>query len=258
MKIWYAVNQQFHRPEYKGQKIVKNDYIRFGKIIYKVKYISTTPSESAANPVKPPPPTTVENSRRAKLNQVTPLTPKPSLSQNFAEEHKMLQDSLANNSALAATIDQFEGSRMETPNLISHVRSNSRAQKLQNTPLEESKDDEHDDFEQKDYACNDLDMSINYELPANLDEKEPDFEIISADCRICLQEGKVIGENHEDYDTLLAANPCKCTGYVHITCLREWLKVHRKTFFENNVCTSYIWDKIRCEICLHSYPDYIF
>ena len=52
-------------------------------------------------------------------------------------------------------------------------------------------------------------------------------QIQKGDWRICLQEGEILGEKHTNYDELLVANPCKCSGYIHVTWLREWLKVHR-------------------------------
>jgi len=81
----------------------------------------------------------------------------------------------------------------------------------------------------------DLEISIDTsKLPPV--ELEP-FNPTKADCRICLQEGKILNEAENDplSDEYLVSNPCRCKGYVHVNCLREWLKVHRKVLFQTEV-----------------------
>jgi len=106
----------------------------------------------------------------------------------------------------------------------------------------------------EDAKLQDLDICHNapYKDQADL------LEAKTVDCRICLQEGTVLGERHDDYDELLVSNPCKWKGYLHVNCLRQWLKVHRHIIFENQVWKSIIWTNLRWEICLDPYPDYIF
>ena len=104
----------------------------------------------------------------------------------------------------------------------------------------------------------DLELSID---SSNLPAVELDsFNPTKADWRICLQEGKILCDESQNAldDEYLVQNPWKCKGYLHVNCLKEWLKVHRKILFTTEVWTSYIWDNIRCEICLQAYPDHIY
>lgn len=104
----------------------------------------------------------------------------------------------------------------------------------------------------------DLDISIDDSKIQDGDFNS--FTHIKADWRICLQEGKILCEESHDAldDEYLVQNPWKWKGYLHVNWLKQWLKVHRRVIFTTEVCTSYIWDNIRCEICLKAYPDHIY
>ena len=62
-------------------------------------------------------------------------------------------------------------------------------------------------------------------------------------CRICLHDHNSLE------DPLLS--PCKCIGsmgFVHASCLKEWLKSKVSTRFSMKA-TSYYWKDISCELC---------
>ena len=87
--------------EQREHQIHKGEYIRFGKVIYKIKYISTINKKK------------VNKSRIKKNKKVTPINlPREESNQNTEgeEEAKMLQESIANNSALAVTVDHDQRS----------------------------------------------------------------------------------------------------------------------------------------------------
>ena len=53
-------------------------------------------------------------------------------------------------------------------------------------------------------------------------------------------------------------SPCKCKGsceYVHLKCLKHWID-SKKSTIENseNVCLSFNYKKLSCEICKESLP----
>lgn len=106
-KIWHVINSQFQKSNFKGWMIQKGDYLRFGKIVYKVKYISTIPPSTDTKEKQK----SKKAMRRQNLSKILPssILDTPMLN-NFDEENKMIQESAANNSALAATIDQLESS----------------------------------------------------------------------------------------------------------------------------------------------------
>ncbi|CAI2376075.1 unnamed protein product [Moneuplotes crassus] len=69
-------------------------------------------------------------------------------------------------------------------------------------------------------------------------------------CKICLSE-----EEDPEGDPLIS--PCKCIGtvkYMHVSCLREWIKSKCK-ISEKDYCTTYIWENLFCELCKIKYPD---
>mmetsp|Transcript_17348 Transcript_17348/g.52303 ORF Transcript_17348/g.52303 Transcript_17348/m.52303 type:complete len:392 (+) Transcript_17348:72-1247(+) len=69
-------------------------------------------------------------------------------------------------------------------------------------------------------------------------------------CRICMLEGP-----NED-DPLIA--PCSCKGsvqYVHLACLREWLRVCRKLPVASEACDGFEYHPLKCDICKGSYSS---
>lgn len=69
-------------------------------------------------------------------------------------------------------------------------------------------------------------------------------------CKICLSP-----EEDPDNDPLIS--PCNCDGtmrYLHLECLKEWIKSKCKTVKTDN-CTTYIWENLFCELCKEKYPD---
>lgn len=69
-------------------------------------------------------------------------------------------------------------------------------------------------------------------------------------CRICLLEGS------SDDDPLIS--PCVCKGsieYVHLGCLRHWIKGRLNLTDTNS--GSYFYRPLTCELCKSQYPTYI-
>ena len=81
--------------------------------------------------------------------------------------------------------------------------------------------------------------------------KEVKKEIKKYPCRICYSE--------EDNIENPLFRPCKCSGsmgYIHFKCLKKWF--HSKIEFDNtDLIITYSINKIKCELCKESYPDYI-
>lgn len=72
-------------------------------------------------------------------------------------------------------------------------------------------------------------------------------------CRICL-----INNLYPDPLDNTLVSPCKCKGsceYVHLKCLKHWID-SKKSTIENseNVCLSFNYKKLSCEICKESLP----
>lgn len=45
--------------------------------------------------------------------------------------------------------------------------------------------------------------------------------------------------------------------YLHINCLKEWIKSKCHTV-ENDNNKTYIWENLFCELCKDKYPDFIY
>jgi len=74
-------------------------------------------------------------------------------------------------------------------------------------------------------------------------------ENVDINCRICLHS-----ENNEDN---LLVSPCNCSGsvqYVHIDCLKHWIK-SKCVIKSTGVCTEYSWKSLKCELCHKIFPD---
>ncbi|CAI2383643.1 unnamed protein product [Moneuplotes crassus] len=225
-----------------GILLKKGMQVRFGKIQYKIKYISTIPNKDIP-----------KNKLKKSKTKIVPINdPDRENLHHGDEESKMMQESLANNSAMAITFDHElntnRSSHQKTqPNLN---RGFEEEHKSGNTP--------NDLYRLNEAKPKDLELSIDH---TNIPPVEIDnFIPLKADCRICLQEGQIISQEDQDPldESILVCTPCNCQGYIHVECLRQWLKVHRKVVYSSEVCTSYIWDNIRCEICRNPYPDYIY
>lgn len=79
---------------------------------------------------------------------------------------------------------------------------------------------------------------------------EANAELESTLCRICLLEGS--GED----DPLI--KPCNCKGsieYVHLGCLRHWIK--GRLNLSDTPSGSYFYRPLACELCKTVYPAYI-
>lgn len=93
-------------------------------------------------------------------------------------------------------------------------------------------------------------QEVQVKMNKNASEKiESKYRI----CRICYSE-----EEEEDNPLI---QPCICSGsmkYIHLDCLRHWLKT---SIFEqiesNNYCCIYLYKKPECELCKTKYPDFI-
>ena len=73
--------------------------------------------------------------------------------------------------------------------------------------------------------------------------KEQDAESDARQCRICLDE-EASGQNP-------FITPCKCIGsvrWIHLDCLREWLKSKKQQQYHNGV-HSFYWEELTCELC---------
>lgn len=74
--------------------------------------------------------------------------------------------------------------------------------------------------------------------------------LANVSCRICLLEGPA------DDDPLIA--PCTCKGsieYVHLGCLRQWIKGRLNLPGTSN--GSFFYRPLTCELCKAAYPVYI-
>ncbi|EAN31709.2 RING-variant domain protein [Theileria parva strain Muguga] len=70
-------------------------------------------------------------------------------------------------------------------------------------------------------------------------------------CRICLC-------NDDGSGPLIT--PCKCKGsltYVHLSCIRSWIKGRLNCYAEGAPNTSFFWQKLTCELCGTLYPTKI-
>ena len=68
-------------------------------------------------------------------------------------------------------------------------------------------------------------------------------------CRICLGETYTIDNPF--------INPCGCDGsmkYIHLQCLREWLK-SKLTVRESGSVVTYSWHPMCCELCKEPFPE---
>ena len=72
-------------------------------------------------------------------------------------------------------------------------------------------------------------------------------------CRICYSE-----EESEDNPLI---QPCICSGsmkYIHLDCLRHWLKTSIFEQIEDtNYCCIYLYRTPECELCKTKYPDFM-
>jgi len=78
----------------------------------------------------------------------------------------------------------------------------------------------------------------------------PQEELEGKCCRICMLDGP-----NED-DPLIA--PCNCKGsveYVHLGCLREWIRVRRGLPPAGEPCTGFQYCSLKCDLCKGSYAS---
>lgn len=71
------------------------------------------------------------------------------------------------------------------------------------------------------------------------------------ECRICFSN-----EFTEDNPLI---NLCRCDGsikYLHVQCLKDWLKSKLNTRTSPN-STSYFWKNFECELCKLPYPNFL-
>jgi len=100
------------------------------------------------------------------------------------------------------------------------------------------------------------DNNVSISLPSKLKWENQSEDLNSEKraeemtCRICLVD-KSTPEN------LLIESPCSCTGsirFIHVTCLKYWLKSkvnERRT----NYSATYTWKDFECEVCKKKYPS---
>mmetsp|Transcript_11560 Transcript_11560/g.26347 ORF Transcript_11560/g.26347 Transcript_11560/m.26347 type:complete len:366 (-) Transcript_11560:378-1475(-) len=83
---------------------------------------------------------------------------------------------------------------------------------------------------------------------------EPEEDLAAKCCRICMLEGP--GKD----DPLVA--PCSCKGsveYVHLACLREWIRVRKNMPPPGEPCQSFTYQAMACDICKSNYvPSVLF
>jgi hypothetical protein len=81
--------------------------------------------------------------------------------------------------------------------------------------------------------------------------EDPAMDLSTIPCRICLLEGS------SDDDPLICA--CGCNGsirYVHLGCLRHWIK-GRLNLSDNMPNGTYFYKQLTCELCHSPYPAYV-
>lgn len=91
-------------------------------------------------------------------------------------------------------------------------------------------------------------------IPEDEHANEPkDPSVPEVNCRICLMK-----DLYPDPLDNTLVSPCKCRGsceFVHLKCLKQWID-SKKSSIENseNVCLSFNYTKLSCEICKESLP----
>ena len=58
----------------------------------------------------------------------------------------------------------------------------------------------------------------------------------------------------------LLINPCNCkgtSGFVHMGCIQQWINSKSKKKNNNIGVTCTYWNKLNCEVCSVSLPDYV-
>ncbi|CAG9318861.1 unnamed protein product [Blepharisma stoltei] len=102
-----------------------------------------------------------------------------------------------------------------------------------------------------------INKGSNVDIPGFLGAIPSDMENIEQEdsnqgnnqCRICLYD------NSTKADPLIS--PCKCSGtmkYVHINCLKEWLK-NKVATRQSERAISYYWKDLACELCKTKLPS---
>jgi len=89
------------------------------------------------------------------------------------------------------------------------------------------------------------------DCPFSIVSKNCDSDDSKKQCRICLMDD-------QDTDEALI-NPCSCkgtSGYLHISCLQNWISMKMSKKQGVDVSCSY-WKKLNCEVCKASLPDVI-
>ena len=72
-------------------------------------------------------------------------------------------------------------------------------------------------------------------------------------CRICYEE--------KDDNNNPLVQPCNCHGtlkYIHLKCLKQWLKTNTYILYENSEFSkTYKYKEAECELCKSKLPDYV-
>jgi len=93
-------------------------------------------------------------------------------------------------------------------------------------------------------------LKLDGEGPPCCANPEPPDVMKGKCCRICMLEGP-----NED-DPLIA--PCNCKGsveYVHLGCLREWIRVRRSLPATNEPCAGFEYHSLACDLCKGQYAS---
>lgn len=92
-----------------------------------------------------------------------------------------------------------------------------------------------------------LNLKANFNK-SKIEEKKKDLF-----CRICYEE-----EDKEDNPLL---QPCNCHGsmkYIHLNCLKQWLKTNTFIIYDNNeLCKTIKFKEAKCELCQEKLPDFL-
>lgn len=93
-------------------------------------------------------------------------------------------------------------------------------------------------------------LKADGEGPPCMANPEPPEVMQGKSCRICMLDGP-----NED-DPLIA--PCNCKGsveYVHLGCLREWIRVRQNLPARNEPCDGFEYHPLTCDLCKGPYSS---
>uniref|UniRef100_A0A3B0MVR0 RING-variant domain/FHA domain containing protein, putative n=1 Tax=Theileria annulata TaxID=5874 RepID=A0A3B0MVR0_THEAN len=115
----------------------------------------------------------------------------------------------------------------------------------------------------------DLNSSLNRDSKRLKDGNNSFYDILTTRTNLTSDTITKVTENMENTCRICLCNddgsgplitPCKCKGsltYVHLSCIRSWIKGRLNCYAEGTPNTSFFWQKLTCELCGTLYPTKI-